>query len=235
MAKFLTIYLIRHARQSSALCNVNVPLAKEGRQQAELLGQRLKHMEIEKVYSSDLIRAVETADIVRGYTDLSGDIGNEFYQYAGLQETNFGDLTGLEDELLRVKFKDFYELREKSVEDVRIPGGENGEEVYTRMKESMAEVIEDAKKNDFRKIAVISHGGAIRCYLAGILQMPQGMRYYISKNMENTAITELRYFYDKDRISVERLNDYAHLEGHEKLLRKYFISARDYLDSSDKK
>ena len=31
MAKFLTIYLIRHARQSSALCNVNVPLAKEGR------------------------------------------------------------------------------------------------------------------------------------------------------------------------------------------------------------
>ena len=35
------IYLIRHGRQNSSLCNVDVPLAEEGKKQAELLGPRL--------------------------------------------------------------------------------------------------------------------------------------------------------------------------------------------------
>ena len=33
----MVIYLIRHARQNSTDCNVNVPLSAEGRKQAELL------------------------------------------------------------------------------------------------------------------------------------------------------------------------------------------------------
>ncbi len=231
MADFLTIYLIRHARQSSALCNVNVELSKEGREQSMLLAKRLNRMNVQKVYSSDLIRAVETADIVRTYNDLSADIGDESLQYAKLQETDFGDLTGLEDELLRVKYKAYYDERDRFERDVRIPGGENGQEVYERMNRGINSVIEDARKNGYRQIAIISHGGAIRCYLAGILHMPQSRRFMISKNMENTAITELRYFPEKQMMSVERLNDYAHLEGHEKLLRKYFISARDYLNT----
>ena len=36
----MNIYLIRHGRQSSSDCNVNVDLAPEGERQAALLGQR---------------------------------------------------------------------------------------------------------------------------------------------------------------------------------------------------
>ena len=50
-------YLIRHGRQNSPLCNVNVPLSDAGRRQAELLGERLKKESIDAVWSSDLIRA----------------------------------------------------------------------------------------------------------------------------------------------------------------------------------
>ena len=64
MSDYITIYLIRHARQSSSLCNVNVELSKEGIMQSELLAERLQKCNIKKVYSSDLIRAVETADII---------------------------------------------------------------------------------------------------------------------------------------------------------------------------
>ena len=35
----MNIYLIRHGRQNSRLCNVDVELAKEGREQADLLGK----------------------------------------------------------------------------------------------------------------------------------------------------------------------------------------------------
>ena len=58
----MKIYLIRHGRQCSRLCNVNVDLAKEGYLQARLLGRRLEKAGIEAVYSSHLLRAVETAD-----------------------------------------------------------------------------------------------------------------------------------------------------------------------------
>ena len=53
----MRIYLIRHGRQNSPLCNVNVPLSDAGRRQAELLGKRLKKESIDAVWSSDLIRA----------------------------------------------------------------------------------------------------------------------------------------------------------------------------------
>ena len=98
MSDYITIYLIRHARQSSSLCNVNVELSKEGIMQSELLAERLQKCNIKKVYSSDLIRAVETADIIRKYNNLENDIDDTAFQYADLEETDFGELTGLEDE-----------------------------------------------------------------------------------------------------------------------------------------
>ena len=60
----MRILLIRHGRQDSPLCNVNVPLSVEGRRQAELLGERLEKEDIDAIWSSNLIRAVETADII---------------------------------------------------------------------------------------------------------------------------------------------------------------------------
>ena len=52
----MRLYLIRHGRQCSQLCNVNVDLAEEGFRQAELLGERLAGEKIEAVYSSHLRR-----------------------------------------------------------------------------------------------------------------------------------------------------------------------------------
>lgn len=38
----MRILLIRHGRQNSPLCNVDVPLSEEGRAQADLLGGSLE-------------------------------------------------------------------------------------------------------------------------------------------------------------------------------------------------
>lgn len=54
----MKIYLIRHGRQSSPLLNANVGLSKEGKEQAQLLGERLKkNYAIDILYSSDYVRA----------------------------------------------------------------------------------------------------------------------------------------------------------------------------------
>ena len=60
----MNIYLIRHGRQNSKRCNVDVELSPEGREQAEITGRRLQDYGIEAVYSSNLKRAVETADLI---------------------------------------------------------------------------------------------------------------------------------------------------------------------------
>ena len=61
----MRIYLIRHGRQNSTLCNVNVPLAEAGIEQAHLAGKRLAAYGIDEIYASDLIRARETAQIIK--------------------------------------------------------------------------------------------------------------------------------------------------------------------------
>ena len=90
------------------------------------------------------------------------------------------------------------------------------------MQRAINKIIDEAIENNYDDIAVVSHGGAIRCFLAGVLGMSQGKRFLISKNMENTAITELRVYKNEKIMTVERINDYSHLYGHEKLLRKFF-------------
>ena len=71
----MIIYLIRHGRQNSSDCNVNVPLSKEGQMQAELLGKRMKRYPVDALYTSDLIRAVETGQIAfSDRPDLISDI-----------------------------------------------------------------------------------------------------------------------------------------------------------------
>lgn len=218
MKKIIKLFLIRHARQESPLCNVNVALADEGLIQSELLGERLKNYNIDKIYSSDLIRARMTAEIVS--QKVFGKVENE--ELKELRETDFGDMTGLADEVIKVKFGDYFNKRDAMEEDIAIPGGENGAMVYERMKIGIAKIIDNAKENDYENIVLVSHGGAIRSFLAGVLNMPQERRFMFAKTMENTSITQIDYHIETNRFYVEVINDYAHLEGHEKLLRKHF-------------
>lgn len=212
----IRIYLIRHGRQESALCNVDVKLCKAGIKQAELVGERLKTYGIRKIYSSNLIRAVETAQIINKSINVSHK------RMEGLKEIDFGELTGLEDSVIKERFSDFLKKRDLYDEDMPFPDGENGKQVYDRAKECIDKIVEEALEDNMDSIAVVSHGGTIRSILAGLLGMPMEKRLLFSKTMENTAITQIDYNTKMNRYYVERINDYAHLEGHDDLLRKYF-------------
>lgn len=212
----IKMYFIRHGRQDSTLCNVDVPLAEAGRRQSELLGERLKRYNINLIYSSDYLRAVETADIINRHIDAPHLILSD------LREIDFGDLTGLDDNTIHEKYSDFLHTRDKYLEDVSFPGGENGYQVYLRMCGAVKNIISECQNRGIDSVAIVSHGGAIRAFLAGVLGMPQQNRLLLCKTFENTSISEIDYREDLDRYYVERVNDYAHLENTPELLRKYF-------------
>jgi Fructose-2,6-bisphosphatase len=205
----VNIYLIRHARQCSRLCNVNVELAEEGKLQAALLRDRLKSYTIDALYSSDLIRARQTAEILNKTLQLPHEIRE------GIREISFGLLEGKTDEYINDQFADFKKEQKMLKEDIPYPGGENGREVYDRAMPVIEEILQSGKKN----IAIVTHGGTIRVLMAALFGENLAKRFLFGVSLENTSITHLLYDEEQNRFYLERFNDSAHLEGHPELFR----------------
>lgn len=206
------LYLIRHGRQNSSLCNVDVELAEEGRAQAVLLADRLKGYRIDALYSSHLIRAVQTAEIISQALKLPINIREN------LQEISFGLLTGQTEEYIMEHFSDFKKEQYQLLEDIPYPGGENGSSVYQRAMPVIQEILQSGKK----KVAIVTHGGVIRVLLAALFGRSQAERFLFGVALENTGITHLIYQPEINRFYLERFNDHAHLEGHPELLRRNY-------------
>lgn len=206
----VNLYLVRHGRQNSTLCNVDVELSKEGRIQAELLRDRFKNYDVDALYSSNLVRAKQTAEIINQALGLEHIIRDE------IKEISFGLMEGKSDEYNEEHFRDFKIEQQKLLEDIPYPGGENGTSVYERAMPIIQEIVQSGKKN----IVVVTHGGTIRVLLAALFGRNQAKRFLFGVSLENTSITQLIYNPHKDRFYLERFNDSAHLEGHPELHRR---------------
>lgn len=205
------IFLIRHGRQCSKLCNVDVALDETGRRQAALVGKRLISYGIEKLYCSELIRARETAEIINESLGIPCEI------LPDIQEINFGGFTGRTDEEIRETYPDFRKKRSMHTEDLPYPeGGECGRDVVKRVMPQIRMLC----GNPESRIAVVTHGGVIRSVCAEILKTDQRHKLKFAIDMENTSLTELIYDEDRNFFILERFNDFAHLEGKPELLRK---------------
>ena len=206
----MRIYLIRHGRQESRLCNVNVSLDPAGFRQAALVGERLAGKGIEIVYSSGLIRAEETAEAANMYWNAERAARPE------LREISFGQMEGLSDEEIAEKFRDFQTEQALMKTDLPYPGGECANDVARRV----LPFLEELKACGHENVAVVTHGGVIRSITAWILGMDLARWRLLGSDLENCSITELTYDQDYDRFRLERFNDYAHLEKYPELLRE---------------
>ncbi len=212
----IKLYLIRHGRQNSSLCNVDVPLDEAGKRQAELVANRLKNYDIEALYSSNLIRARQTAEIIGKELNLVNNIEEN------LREISFGALEGLDDVEIKARFGDFVEERAKAESDLPCPEGETGQDVYNRAFPVILDIVDRARQEGIQHIAIVTHGGVIRTLVAGVLEADFAKKLCVGKILENCSITEIDYDEKIDKFIVERVNDYAHIEAEPTLLRKYF-------------
>lgn len=213
----MKIYLIRHGRQCSRLCNVNVDLCEEGYRQAELLGRRLALAGIEAVYSSDLLRAVETAETANRLWKVPHIIKPE------LREISFGDMEGLSDQVIAERFADFKEEQNKMLKDLPYPGGECLGDVVKRA----FPVLQEIGESGLEAVAVVTHGGVIRSLSGYVMGMDLAKGRLFGTSLENCSITELGYDRKQKRFTLDRFNDYAHLEQTPELLRSSWVDAEN--------
>lgn len=238
------IYLIRHGRQNSSNCNVNVPLSKEGRLQAKLLGKRMKRYPVDALYTSNLVRAVETGQIA--FAENEAVLATHQIR-TGLAEIDFGSLTGIENSKVKAYYQEYYQKqmalfdskRQEATEttpnqvnqyvgeffippeEMWYPDGENGAMVLKRV----MPVIHEWIASPYQNIAVITHGGVIRILLCALFGGDFAKRLLFGTSLENCSITELHYDSSKNAFFLERFNDYAHIEEEPSLLRSHFVQS----------
>lgn len=136
------------------------PLTELGKMQATWLRDRMKDLNIDIIYSSPLIRAFDTAKIIRGNKDI------EIKFHDGLKEINVGDLEGLSKEErvnLYEKVNHYYFNLPSKYKP--IGNGETFLEVKKRVSKAIDEIL---NKEKGKTILIVTHGTALKSYLCNI-------------------------------------------------------------------
>jgi broad specificity phosphatase PhoE len=134
------------------------PLTDLGRRQARELAERLADVELDAVYSSDLQRASETADIVARLQGLDVTTMPE------LREVDVGSWSGLTRTEAEERFPEAYVRWTAGAEGW--DDGETYEELAARVVGAVHEIAEDLPGD---RVLVVAHGGSIRVIHAAAL------------------------------------------------------------------
>ena len=178
------VWLIRHADCYQDMADgADPPLSPLGRRQAGRVAERVRAAGVAAIYSSDSRRAFETAEVI------SGDVQRD----PRLREIENDPSAAVQ--MILNRHQSFTE---------------SAESVARRMGEVIDEI---AGRHPGERVAVVSHGVAILCYVGSLmgLEIPSGLRlmpYY-------TSVTVVRVNLALDRRMVGSLVDATHLTDRE--------------------
>jgi broad specificity phosphatase PhoE len=172
--------------------HTDTPLSEEGRMQAQALAKHLKRAKVDRVYSSPLSRAVETAQIAFP--------SSEIIQDDRLREMNFGEFEGYtqSENEQHPQWAWWYADPFKR----RAPDGESYEDLRLRAVDWMNNLPDNVH------VAAVTHSGAIQMLISHIVGVEHPLwrkRFYL----RHTGITRV-LFRDGEAV-IERMNDTRHL------------------------
>jgi len=176
----MRIFLVRHGQSEANKIHqiqghMDSQLSELGREQAKSAGEHLLENKItfDAVYSSDLSRAKETAQIITGILGIEDIVFDE-----RLREMNLGDIEGKISQELT---EDEQEFLNSCWEDhsIRIPNGETTNEFKLRVKEIFKEITASGDGNS--TILIVAHGGSLFHILKSTLNiMPENQEWFIN-------------------------------------------------------
>ncbi|WP_226681437.1 histidine phosphatase family protein [Sutcliffiella horikoshii] len=167
---------IRHGstawnKERRAQGSSNIPLDQDGIRDAESLADRIKNEDWNVIYSSDLVRAMQTAEIVARNLQV-----DEVFLDSRLQEVNGGQIEGTtEPERIEKWGENWRDL------DLGI---ESREMVIKRALSFIEEVTE---KHKDQNVLVVSHGSYIRHVLRELVKDLK-----MEDHLENTSVSTVK-------------------------------------------
>lgn len=168
----MRVYFARHGETDwNALKHIqgsrDIPLNATGRAQAQLLADRLaaQGARIARVYTSQLCRAVETAETVAARFGCGCEV------LPGLAEIDFGDWEGMSWSEVRESdpavFKHFQENRRTQ----RPPHGESCQDALDRLLPDVGRVLRLADPKD-GEILILTHSAVLKAFLCRLNGTP---------------------------------------------------------------
>ena len=157
------LILLRHGQSQWNLENrftgwIDVPLSPKGEDEARAAGEKLRGHHIDKLYTSVLKRAVDTATLA---IEAAGLRTPPTEQDAALNERMYGDLQGLNKAEAAKQFGDAQIKLWRRSYDVRPPGGESLADTAERVLPYWeSHILPDLKAG--RNVLVVAHGNSLR-------------------------------------------------------------------------
>lgn len=199
--------LLRHGATASNVAQpprlqgrgVNLGLSDEGRAQATAVASALAHMPLTAIYTSPLIRAVETAQTIRQHhatadlTIVEPIIEVDVGKWEGL---SWGEIEAAEPDYAR-QFKE---------DPVRCGyrGGESLSDVHARVVPALQQLM---RSHIGQMIAVVAHNVVNRCFVADLLELPLHRARELSQDNCGVNLVRLRH----DRFKLVSMNAVFHL------------------------
>jgi broad specificity phosphatase PhoE len=188
------ILLIRHGEtdwntQGRWQGHEMVPLNEKGREQARKLAVHLSSHPLGSIYTSDLPRARETAEIVAEELGITPILEQRF------REWHLGIFQGLTRDEVVVKYPTEYEENRNDYLDYVIPNGESRRQMQMRAYEAWQEIINEAVGPE---VAIVSHGGTLKLLLIKLFESDAPALRDI--HIDNTSMTTIERYRDYWRI-----------------------------------
>jgi probable phosphoglycerate mutase len=203
----LTIVLVRHGETGFNKDRriqgggSDTPLNETGIRQKELVAARLKTGSYQAIYSSPLLRAVDTARAIARYHNL--EVINE----PGLREIDMGEFEGVQAiEKLGRHMAEILTMGPEGEKVPAMPGGESLAQVQSRVCGALQRLV---AKHPEGSIVVVSHFFAILTVICNVLGMPvsQIARFRMTPGSISIVV------YDSGNPRLLSFNDSGHLVG----------------------
>lgn len=166
MNNFTTFYLVRHGQtewnvERRIQGHKDSYLTEEGKIQASQVAETLKDVHFDAVYSSDLIRAKDTAEIIVQRKNLAVKTTQ------ALREKSQGRLEGRLSREVREELKELWDIYDRLSDEEKmaykaVPDAESLDEVMSRFLTFMRET---AVAYPGKTVLLVTHGGVMRTLL----------------------------------------------------------------------
>jgi len=178
--------------------HTDAELDAAGHRQAERLGDRLSAEKIDVIYSSDLRRALVTAETIASKHRL------EVITCLELREINYGNLDGLTFEEIRRLCPEVAELCADWSPQLKFPGGEGVDELDKRVSKFLDRLKQHTPE---QTVLIVSHGGPLRLMVCSLLRIELWHWRQIQLDLASLSIVDT---YPEVAI-ISLLNDTSHL------------------------
>ena len=188
-------------------------LTEEGYKQAHKAGNALSKINFDKIYSSPLLRAAETAKTIK----KSFNKEQEIIFDKNLLEVDLSEWSGLNIDEIKNKFPEIYPIWKSDPENLILRKGDGKtykpiQELFDQAANFIEDILENYLDKDDINILVVGHNAILRCLILLLIGKPsQGFRKIRLENA-SFSILNITKIHNSFKTQIECLNQTSHLK-----------------------